>query len=75
MANNGESATKDPGGQQPEAFPGLDAAAKSGGVKPPAQTNEAIAETAPKNEDLERQESTAARILNQNAKTDTGSKA
>ena len=74
MAINGEGATKDPGGQQPEAFPALDAAAKSGGMKPPLQTNKAVPETAPKQESLDQQESTAAGILNRNAKLDTARK-
>ncbi len=66
-----EGATKDPQGQQPEAFPGLDAAAKAGGVKPADQTNRAIPDTAPHAEDLEKQQSQAAGILNRNARSDT----
>jgi hypothetical protein len=67
-----EGATKDPGGQQPEAFPGLDAAAKAGGMKPADQTNRAIPESAPKDASLEKQESDAAGILNRNAQRDAG---
>ncbi len=70
MAN--ESATQDPGGQQPEAFPGLDAAAKAGGMKPAEQTERAIPASAPKDASLDDQERKAAGILNRNAQRDTG---
>ena len=70
-----EGATKDPGGRQPEAFPGLDAAAKAGGVRPPEQSNKAINADAPQGADLDAQEAKAADILKLNTERDTGKSA
>ena len=67
-----EGAAKDPGGQQPEMLKGLDAAARSGGVKPADQSMQATAETAPKPDSLDKEERDAAEILKRNAERDTG---
>ena len=61
--------------QQPEFVRGLEAAARSGGVKPPEQGNTATPETKPDSGDLERDQAKAAEILKRNSETDTGSKA
>lgn len=70
-----EGATKDPGGRQPEAFPGLEAAAKAGGRKPPEQSNKAVDADAPERADLNAQETSAANILKRNAERDSGKSA
>lgn len=61
-------------GQQPEFVRGLEAAAQSGGVKPPEQGNTATPETKPESGDLDRDEAKAAEILKRNAQADTGKK-
>ena len=68
-----ESATKDPGGQQPDFKKGWEAAAEAGGLKPADQSETATSLTEPEPASESAGQAKAAKILKEAAETDTGS--